>query len=477
MGSHEKLWTGANVQRVQHSLPLANLPFANRLPSRVRERQRVNLTGALIAVDSAVVLGAFVGTDLLRHGSVFGASNAPPLTAILLILYLVVAYVRRAYASPVLEQTRIGITRSWGALLIAAAALLMLAFFLKTSDAFSRLNFGTGTAGAMVGLPIGRLLFARALRLFDIDVRTTQVIVVDGIDVPHLDGIERVDAVHYCLSPDSNDPIALDRLGAFLSQVDRVIVACPRERRRAWAMALKGANIAGEIIDEEVRDLGAVGARHYGDFGTVIVAEVALDLPRRIAKRALDLSVVVPALVLLAPIILAVGIAIRLEDGGPVLFRQKRVGRGNRLFTMLKFRSMSVQNCDAAGHRSTMRDDDRITRIGAFIRRTSLDELPQLLNVLQGEMSLVGPRPHALGSLAGDKLFWEVDERYWHRHRIKPGLTGLAQVRGYRGATNTRDDLVYRLQSDLEYVVGWSILRDIRILLATFSVIVHRNAY
>lgn len=477
MGLHEPLRTGANVLQVQRKFSIPPLPFDERLPSRTREHQRVNLTAALVAVDSLMVLGAFAAGDLIRHGSIFGSASSPPLAAIVLILYLGAAYVRRAYASPVLEQTRTGILRSWGALLIAVSTLLMLAFFLKTSEAFSRLSFSAGTAAALVGLPIGRLAFARALRLLRIDARTTEVLVVDGIDVPHIDSIERVDAVQYRLNPDSNDPMALDRLGAFLSQVDRVIVACPRERRRAWAMALKGANIAGEIIDEEVRDLGAIGARHYGGFGTVIVAEVALDLPRRIAKRLLDLAIVVPALVLLAPIMVAVGIAIRMEDGGPVLFHQKRVGRGNCLFTMYKFRSMRVQTCDAAGHRSTMRDDDRITRIGAFIRRTSLDELPQLLNVLRGEMSLVGPRPHALGSLAGDKLFWEVDERYWHRHRIKPGLTGLAQVRGYRGATNTHDDLIQRLQSDLEYVAGWSILRDLKILVATFSVIVHRNAY
>ena len=118
-----------------------------------------------------------------------------------------------------------------------------------------------------------------------------------------------------------------------------------------------------------------------------------------------------------------------------------------------------------------------MTRVGRFIRATSLDELPQLFNVLAGDMSLVGPRPHALGSLAGLELFWDVDQRYWHRHALKPGITGLAQVRGFRGATLQRDDLVNRLQADLEYFEGWSIWRDIGIMLATFRVVVHRNAY
>ncbi len=103
---------------------------------------------------------------------------------------------------------------------------------------------------------------------------------------------------------------------------------------------------------------------------------------------------------------------------------------------------MRVETSDSDGTRSASRDDDRITRIGRFIRRTSIDELPQLINVLLGEMSLVGPRPHALGSMAGDELFWRVDRQYWHRHALKPGITGLAQVRGFRGATEHRRDIV-----------------------------------
>jgi len=144
---------------------------------------------------------------------------------------------------------------------------------------------------------------------------------------------------------------------------------------------------------------------------------------------------------------------------------------------MYKFRSMRNDLTDLRGDRSASRDDDRITRVGHFIRRTSLDELPQVLNVLLGSMSLVGPRPHALGSLAGDALFWEVDERYWHRHALKPGITGLAQVRGFRGATHRRSDLTQRLQSDLEYMAGWSIWRDAAILLSTIRVVIHSNAY
>jgi lipopolysaccharide/colanic/teichoic acid biosynthesis glycosyltransferase len=185
----------------------------------------------------------------------------------------------------------------------------------------------------------------------------------------------------------------------------------------------------------------------------------------------------VPALIVLAPLLLLVALAIKLESPGPVFFVQERMGRGNRLFHTWKFRSMRADLCDSNGSRSAARDDDRVTRVGRLIRATSIDELPQLFNVILGDMSLVGPRPHALGSLAGDQFFWEVDSRYWHRHACKPGITGLAQVRGFRGATHQSSDLSNRLQADLEYVAGWSIWRDCAILVATLGVIKHKNAY
>lgn len=179
----------------------------------------------------------------------------------------------------------------------------------------------------------------------------------------------------------------------------------------------------------------------------------------------------------MSPLFLMVSLCIKLESRGPVFFRQKRIGRSNRVFRVFKFRSMTVEGADSHGNRSASRDDDRITRVGKFIRRTSIDELPQLLNVLSGTMSIVGPRPHALGSRAADKLFWEVDPRYWHRHAAKPGLTGLAQVRGYRGATLIEDDLRNRLQADLEYLDTWSVWRDVKIIVMTFQVMVHKNAF
>lgn len=207
------------------------------------------------------------------------------------------------------------------------------------------------------------------------------------------------------------------------------------------------------------------------------VPSCTLSLYQRLFKRAFDLCAALAGIVLLAPVMMLTALAIRLEDGHPALFVQARVGRGNRLFSMYKFRSMQPQRCDDLGSRSTAHNDERLTRVGWFIRRTSIDELPQLFNVLRGEMSIVGPRPHALGSRVGSRLFWEIDRQYWHRHALKPGMTGLAQVRGLRGPTEREEDLTRRLASDLEYARGWSMWTDLWIVIRTIRVLIHPRAF
>jgi lipopolysaccharide/colanic/teichoic acid biosynthesis glycosyltransferase len=242
---------------------------------------------------------------------------------------------------------------------------------------------------------------------------------------------------------------------------------------------LKSAGVNGEIISDYAHSLGALGVRRYEALGrtSVQVSSGPLGLRARIAKRLFDVATASIALILLSPLMLMVALAIKLSDGGPVLFVQPRIGRGNRLFNLLKFRSMRMETNDPAGASSASRDDQRVTRIGRFIRSTSMDELPQLINVLRGDMSIVGPRPHALGSTANEKLFWQVDSTYWRRHSLRPGLTGLAQVRGLRGSTEREQDLTDRLQSDLEYIKDWSLRRDIGIALRTLSVLRHDNAF
>ena len=198
----------------------------------------------------------------------------------------------------------------------------------------------------------------------------------------------------------------------------------------------------------------------------------------RSLKRIEDVFGAILALILFALPMLLVALAIRLDSPGPALFHQRRTGLGNRDFAMLKFRTMRQQACETPGVTQATRNDPRLTRLGAFLRRTSLDELPQLFNVLQGDMSLVGPRPHAPDTRAGGRLFPEVMANYAARHAVKPGITGLAQVRGLRGETRTEDALIRRVESDLEYIGRWSIGLDLLILLRTaICVLRMKNAY
>ena len=173
-----------------------------------------------------------------------------------------------------------------------------------------------------------------------------------------------------------------------------------------------------------------------------------------------------------------IALAIRLDSSGPVFFNQRREGWNNRPFTIFKFRSMHWQPGPCGPLRQTERNDARVTRVGRFLRRTSLDELPQLFNVMRGEMSLVGPRPHAVDMRTEQKLGQDIIAAYAHRHRVKPGMTGWAQVHGLRGATDTAGQLRARVEHDLYYIENWSLMLDLRVLVKTFfQVVFGKNAF
>lgn len=198
----------------------------------------------------------------------------------------------------------------------------------------------------------------------------------------------------------------------------------------------------------------------------------------RAAKRVLDVGLATVLLVLLALPMLLLALAIRLETPGPALFRQLRVGLDGSCFVMWKFRTMRLHPAPAGMLCQAQRGDPRVTRIGYWLRSLSLDELPQLVNVLRGEMSLVGPRPHAPGTCAGGRPFEQVSAVYAARHRMRPGITGLAQIRGWRGATETEEKLLRRLDSDLEYIETWSLWLDLVILARSVPAVLRGcNAY
>ena len=170
--------------------------------------------------------------------------------------------------------------------------------------------------------------------------------------------------------------------------------------------------------------------------------------------------------------------AIALESPGGILFRQRRFGFQNEEISVLKFRSMYAHKQDVSGAQRTTRGDPRVTKVGRILRRTSLDEIPQLFNVFMGTMSLVGPRPHATAMKVGDKLYHEAVERYAERHRVKPGITGLAQINGFRGEVESMEHAQGRLDNDLRYLANWSLALDIKILLKTAGCVFgDHNAY
>ncbi len=182
------------------------------------------------------------------------------------------------------------------------------------------------------------------------------------------------------------------------------------------------------------------------------------------------------AITLLSPVLLAIAAAIRLESRGPILFRQSRYGFNNQLFDVYKFRSMYHERRDDNAETLATHDDPRVTKVGHFLRHTSLDELPQILNVLKGDMSIVGPRPHAIRAKAGGRLYQDVVHEYAARHRIKPGITGWAQVNGWRGETDTEEKIQKRVAYDLYYIENWSIMMDIEIIFRTVFVVISGKA-
>ncbi|MCA1196360.1 exopolysaccharide biosynthesis polyprenyl glycosylphosphotransferase [Sphingomonas sp. R647] len=452
----------------------SRLAFGARMERPSHETLRNRFYLSLLLLDTCCILGSFFAAHLLYDR---GNGDWFIVAAPLLPLYVVLALNARAYTVGAVDRYGLGVLRSARAFLFAAVFMIMVAFFMKASADYSRGMVAIGLTFGLASLMAGRLLLLRhARKLMGGDLYSTYLI-CDGIHLVDFSKFSFVIHAGTDIDPDLHCPDMYDRLATMLKHADRVVVGCPPERRALWSHLLKGLGIKAEIMAPELEQTSPMGIGSCGGRPTLVVANGALSKFDSITKRGFDVTVSGFALLFLLPAFLTIALAIRLETRGPVFFVQTRIGQGNRQFRMLKFRSMRVEQLDHSGTRSTGRDDDRITRVGRFIRATSLDELPQLLNVLLGDMSIVGPRPHALASRAADKLFWEIDGRYWHRHATKPGLTGLAQIRGYRGATEHASDLTNRLQADLEYLRDWSLFRDLWIVLQTFRVLVHKNAF
>jgi exopolysaccharide biosynthesis polyprenyl glycosylphosphotransferase len=423
-----------------------------------------------LLIGAAALTAAFIRF----HG--LSEANTNDLLLVIVPTFLLAAVALDCYRLNTLSNSFRSVRRVLLALAIAAGLAFTAAFALQVGAIYSRLETGIMLAAAAGYLALAHLLYKALVDRLSGFIEPRVLILGPAFgktdisaDFSHVIPFER---------PNPADPRSLEKTYALVRKADRIILAFDdADERTAWAQFVRLIGVDAELIEPDLQSITVLGVNHWQGTPTLVVARGALGFGERALKRAFDLAISVPLLALVGPLLLALMLAIKLDSSGPAIFAQPRVGRNNRHYKCYKLRTMYYDMADPHGKRSTARDDDRVTTIGKVLRRTSLDEFPQLWNVIRGDMSLVGPRPHALGSTAEGALFWEAVPDYWTRHAMRPGITGLAQVRGLRGATTTRSDIEKRVAVDLEYINSWSIWRDLMILLQTIRVVLSNEAY
>jgi len=364
--------------------------------------------------------------------------------------------------------------------------LTALGYLFKMSSAYSRGWFLIWMTLVLVLLPTSRPLSARFLRWLTALGTTMRRVAIVGSQTPGLQLAERLGASPGVVVPgifplsEDDDPANAKTIAELVSlgrrsEFDEIVIAASSKLGARTARLIEQLQVLPVDIWVYAADLDIAiyGSSRLGGATLFQVNSRPMRDWGYVSKLALDYAGGIACLILFAPLMLAIALAVRLESRGPVLFRQRRHGFNHCLIDVYKFRTMAVmENGDHIKQAS--KDDARVTRVGRFLRRTSLDELPQLFNVLKGEMSLVGPRPHAL---AHNHHYSERLERYAHRHCVRPGMTGWAQINGFRGPTEDPEKMRKRVEMDLYYIENWSLWLDLKILgLTPFVGFIHRNA-
>jgi len=385
---------------------------------------------------------------------------------------------------------------------LVVVGMMALAFFGKVGADFSRVWIATWYFAALSMLFGERLALSLMARRWIKEGRLNRraVIVGGGHEAEELiKALEastetdiRIAGIFDDRGDDRVSPIVagypklgnIDQLVAFArnSRLDLLIVSLPvTAEKRLLALLKKLWVLPVDIRLSAHNNQLRFRPRTYSYIGNVPFIDIT-DKPiadwDHVKKWLFDKVVGWLAVILLAPVMAVIALLIKLDSKGPVLFRQKRQGFNNELIEVYKFRSMYADHTDAEASKLVTKDDPRVTRIGRFLRKTSLDELPQFFNVVKGDLSLVGPRPHALKAKAEDKLYSEVVDGYFARHRVKPGVTGWAQINGWRGETDTEEKIQRRVEHDLYYIENWSVTFDLYICLMTpFALLKGENAY
>jgi Undecaprenyl-phosphate glucose phosphotransferase len=402
-----------------------------------------------------------------------------------------------ALSRPVGDVTRIA--AAWS---VMFAAVIAAIFALKAGTSFSRAWAGTWFFAGLVGLMLLRIAVSRLIRRWNKNGQLSRRAVLVGGGAPAAQLLDALDS-----SPDTDvevvgifddrngerspDIVAgyprLGTIGELIdfvrrTRIDLLVVTFPLSAEQRLLEVLKKlwvlpVDIRLSAYTQKLR----YRPRAYSYIGNLPFLDV-FDKPltdwSAFLKTAEDRLISMALLVLLSPLMLAIALAIKLDGRGPVLFKQRRFGFNNELIEVLKFRSMYADKADVNAEKLVTKGDPRVTRIGRVIRKLSLDELPQLINVLKGDLSLVGPRPHPERAKAESRLYGDVVEGYFARHRVKPGITGWAQINGWRGETDTEEKILRRVEHDLYYIENWSLALDLYILLRTpFAIFDTENAY
>lgn len=458
--------------------------------------------GTFIALAGFVIAQVYVDEPLVATNLNYAAAHIALGVSAVVAFELFGLYAITALSAALKSMPRLLL--AWA---MTFTLLVATVFFLKIGTEFSRVWvaawFGVGSAG----LILGRLAMAGLLRRLAVQGRLYRRAAIYGTGEVTSELIAQLEAdisgdIRICGIFDDRDDArtgentngliaGYPRLGGIgelvsfgrTTRLDLIIVALPISAEERVATVMKSLAVLPAEIKLPAR---ATRLRFtpgtYSHVGSVAMIDL-YDKPitdwGTVSKWLFDKIVGTLALILLAPVMAAVAVAIKHDSPGPVLFRQKRYGFNNELIEVYKFRSMYADRCDADAGKLVTRGDDRVTPVGRFIRATSLDELPQLFNVVKGDLSLVGPRPHAVQAKAGTKLYDEVVDDYYARHRVKPGITGWAQINGWRGETDTDEKIQQRVLHDLYYIENWSVFLDAYILVKTpYSLIARKeNAY
>jgi len=456
------------------------------------------ILGLLRIADIVTIVAAALLAYYLRHGTFLLPTDYINATIAGVLVSLQLFHLGRLYDFKLLDQFFAEATKLVTLWSGVGLTLIAIGFFIKVSDDFSRIWVGLWLALSFFGFILLRVYLKLQLASWRRRGFLTRNLLVVGAGdharrfIEHVQAMSRhsVNLVGIFDERRSRIPREIegvpvlgtvDDLLLYVREhsVDLIVLAMPwtAERRLIELMnLLRTVPVDVQLCPDQV------GFRLFDRSVTHLAGLPMLNLFERpltgwnyFAKRTEDFVLAAVCLAFLAPLLAVVALAVKLDSPGPILFRQQRFGFNNNLFTVFKFRTMYHQPGPEVGVPQARRADPRVTRIGALLRRTSMDELPQLWNVLRGEMSIVGPRPHAV---AHNEEYAELISQYLGRHRVKPGITGWAQVNGLRGETDTPEKMERRVQFDLYYIDNWSLLLDLKIILKTLFVgFVHENAY